>query len=325
MTETKQLLERAQRQFPAESDVMDALVRRRDRRRRNQRVAAGVVRIAVFVAAIWVVTSVGPLDRSDSSVVPGGDVTGPAETGRMETGPTETSHDGWDGNGIPPKGVALSTPTEGEIVDRYARYHAGYVFVYADGRVIWHRDGVRGIYEQRLTPEGLETLRSGPFGDHPIWKGQELLMLQILYQADGTVLPTEVFDVAGAWADPRIRPYAPARFAICFSALSELPVDPSHGLDLLPEPAQALLRGKEHTYQGAGPVGPGDPDPPTECSELTTEEARALDQILSDAGVERHTQPDSSDVWFVFQRGGERVEIYFNPLFPHGLWHYQPG
>jgi WD40 repeat protein len=90
MTETKQLLECARRQFPPTSDAMEALVRRRDRKRRNQRIAAGVVGIAVFVAAVWIVTSVRSLDRSETSVVPGGDVTGPAETGPAETGPAET-------------------------------------------------------------------------------------------------------------------------------------------------------------------------------------------------------------------------------------------
>jgi Tol biopolymer transport system component len=67
-----------------------ALLRRRDRKRRNQRISAGVVGIAVFVAAIWIVTSVGSLDRSETSVVPGGDVTGPAETGPAETGPAQS-------------------------------------------------------------------------------------------------------------------------------------------------------------------------------------------------------------------------------------------
>jgi hypothetical protein len=57
------------------------LERRRDRKRRNQRIAAGVVGIAVSVAAVWVVTSGLSFNRSETSVVPGGHVTGPAETG----------------------------------------------------------------------------------------------------------------------------------------------------------------------------------------------------------------------------------------------------
>jgi hypothetical protein len=56
----------------------EAGVEAMNRTRRNQRIAAGVVGIAVFVAAIWIVTSVSSLDRSDTSVVPAEEVTGPA-------------------------------------------------------------------------------------------------------------------------------------------------------------------------------------------------------------------------------------------------------
>jgi hypothetical protein len=59
----------------------ERLVERRDRKRRNQRIAAGVVGFAVFVAAVWIVTSGLSLDRSEKSVAPAGEVTGPAETG----------------------------------------------------------------------------------------------------------------------------------------------------------------------------------------------------------------------------------------------------
>ena len=40
------------------------LGRRRDRKRRNQRITAGVVGIAVFVAAVWIVTTAGSFDRT---------------------------------------------------------------------------------------------------------------------------------------------------------------------------------------------------------------------------------------------------------------------
>jgi len=42
----------------------DDLGRRRDRKRRNQRITAGVVGIAVFVAAVWIVTTAGSFDRT---------------------------------------------------------------------------------------------------------------------------------------------------------------------------------------------------------------------------------------------------------------------
>ena len=92
MSDLKTLLERADR---AVSDVpqppggLDAIRRRRDRKRRNQRIMAGVVGIAVFVAAIWFVRDLATLNRTEKAVVPAGSgTTGPAETGPpVETGP----------------------------------------------------------------------------------------------------------------------------------------------------------------------------------------------------------------------------------------------
>jgi hypothetical protein len=84
MSDLKALLERADRavaDVPLPADGLEGLERRRDRKRRNQRIAAGVVGVAAFVAAIWIVTSVGSLDGSGTSVGPAGDVTGPTETG----------------------------------------------------------------------------------------------------------------------------------------------------------------------------------------------------------------------------------------------------
>ena len=46
------------------------LGRRRDRKRRNQRIAAGIVGIAVFVAALWVVTTGGSFDRTQPAIQP---------------------------------------------------------------------------------------------------------------------------------------------------------------------------------------------------------------------------------------------------------------
>jgi hypothetical protein len=57
--------------------------RRRDRKRRNQRIAAGVVGITILVAALWIVTSGGAFDRS-TPAVPGGSETGPAQSSTSE-------------------------------------------------------------------------------------------------------------------------------------------------------------------------------------------------------------------------------------------------
>jgi hypothetical protein len=79
--------------------------------------------------------------------------------------------------GLPPRGATPSAPESGELVLRWSgtsaihrrphfmRGAAPYVgvWVYADGRMIWWRDGNKlgsGYLEQRLTPEGIELLRS---------------------------------------------------------------------------------------------------------------------------------------------------------------------
>lgn len=81
MSDLKALLERAERAVsvvPLPPDGLDALQRRRDRKRRNQRLAAGVVGMAVFVAAVWIVTTGVPFDRTETPAVPGEAGTGPA-------------------------------------------------------------------------------------------------------------------------------------------------------------------------------------------------------------------------------------------------------
>src|SRR5512132_3105491 len=110
MSEHTKLFERAAARYEPPDLPMDGLLRRRDRKRRNQRITAGVVGIAVFVAAIWIVTSVGSIDRTQTPAVPGGAVTGPTGT------PTVAPDAGWDGVGFPPEGTAPSTPKEGKLV-----------------------------------------------------------------------------------------------------------------------------------------------------------------------------------------------------------------
>jgi Tol biopolymer transport system component len=80
MTDYTKLIERLGERYGVPDLSTDHLLRRRDRKRRNQRMAAGVVGIAVFVAAVWIVTSGLSFDRSETPATPGG-----AETGREMT------------------------------------------------------------------------------------------------------------------------------------------------------------------------------------------------------------------------------------------------
>jgi hypothetical protein len=62
-----EILDRAERaaiSIVGTDDAYEELLRRLDRKRRNQRIAAGVVGVAVFVAAVWIVTSGASTDRT---------------------------------------------------------------------------------------------------------------------------------------------------------------------------------------------------------------------------------------------------------------------
>jgi Tol biopolymer transport system component len=73
----REIVRRAVEALDPPEPAFERLRHRRDRKRRNQRIAAGVVGIAVFVAAIWIVTSGGSVDRTQTPVVPGAAETGP--------------------------------------------------------------------------------------------------------------------------------------------------------------------------------------------------------------------------------------------------------
>ena len=62
MNDYRSVLERDLARVGPAPFAFDDVARRRDRKRRNQRIAAGVVGIAVFVAAVWIVTTGGPFD-----------------------------------------------------------------------------------------------------------------------------------------------------------------------------------------------------------------------------------------------------------------------
>jgi Tol biopolymer transport system component len=68
MTDYRTLLERDLDRVGPAPFSFDDVSRRHDRKRRNQRIAAGVVGIAVFVGAGWLVTGVGSFDRTQPAV-----------------------------------------------------------------------------------------------------------------------------------------------------------------------------------------------------------------------------------------------------------------
>jgi Tol biopolymer transport system component len=69
MIDERERYELAFQQFHMPEPAWDRLVGRRDRKRRNQRIVAGVVGIAVFVAAVWAVTTGGSFNRTQQPAV----------------------------------------------------------------------------------------------------------------------------------------------------------------------------------------------------------------------------------------------------------------
>ena len=244
--------------------------------------------------------------------------TEPTQTGPVETGPTGASPDEWDGLGIPPEGTALSAPVKGQPIGRASDYNS-YLVVYADGRVLWWND-LRGdgggdgpgggdyVLERRLTPEGVDLVRSGAI------------------TAADLAPPSVLSGVPeSAWADADARPYAPPRYSVCFWA-NGVDGDPFRpglmlpAVELLPAPAKALLSGDD-----PDPLHPG-------CLIVSTEDARAFYEILSGVGLNPAsdlggvTPGATVGAWLL--RGSEdtlgtQVGIYLRPLWPDGEWHEQ--
>ena len=303
----------------------------RDRKRRNKRIAAGVVGIAVFAVAVWIVTSIGSLDRSESSVVPGASgITGPAETGPGgETGPAIRAPYEYDPTadfvGLPPEGARPSGQETSELVAGGPLIHVGWVYVFEDGRAISNSDiGISntdingstmvtfdssdgltamppGTIEQRLTPEGVEMVRSGAIRMSDFICFEDFDAGNLAYGCKG---PRHQIPPS-AWEDSTLRPYVPYRYAICGA----------EPLGMFPEAAQDLLRGTEAKFGLEWTNRRG------ECFEVTTEEARTLDGILADAGFLIRDNPSSYERWVPNSSVPELMTVVtFSPILPHGTF-----
>lgn len=274
--------------------------------------------------------------------------------------------------GLPPQGATPSTPRSGElVVNFYGRSTTlggslSRVWIYADGRMIWHREGAvpegankstSGFLEQRLTPEGVELLRSevlatGLFDHdltllsprfrkhHSVWgwvqvrNGNRLIrvdwedpridrgkdertiatpqQVSALVQVDALVTDAASWLPASAWEMREIRAYVPSRYAVCFAGKPL--IEPSRLIPLIPEPARGLLRAREfapHEWSG-------------HCSDLTTEEARALREALNAAGVEQFKAVASYGLTYRLEIPGSLQVIAFEPYLPHGEFTCSP-
>ena len=253
---------------------------------------------ALTVATVWIVATGGPFGRTQE----------PADSGAA-SGPTVTEQrlSGDPYVGLPPEGAVPSTPKTGQLIADYRHAGIGWVYVYADGRVLWSFLGP--TYERRLSPAGVDLVRSGAI--------EPSLFLRQCPACTKPLLP------AGSWAETEIRQYVPSRYAMCHFGLTRF--GPSRFLDRLPSFAQELLRGTEQplgftdTIVDAG--GPAQPElqPRIDCWEVTTGEAHALDEVLSVAGLEEwRSTPDGVVVFVPTADLRLGTGLWFTPVLPHG-------
>ena len=349
MNATRELLERVGERFAFPEHAFEGFQRRRDRKHRNQRIRAGVVGIAIFMAAVLIVMTGGPAERSftpaDDSPTVAPDVADPV--GLI---------------GLPPVGATPSTPRRGALV---LSFFFGHTFsdggrfqveMYADGRLISWRfvDNVdieqRGRVEQRLTPEGVELVRSEVistglfdhdlphlaseyglyFGQIDVRNGDRLVRVtwgdccghaesakarqrptpeqaSALQRLDERLADPTSWLPASAWEDPEIKPYVASRYSVCYEEGAPQQLGASRLLTLLPRAAEDLLRAKDRTQEEytslAGSFVYW-------CSDVTTQEARALAQILEGADIRQNVFGDNLS----YEISGTDVGL---SMFPH--------
>jgi hypothetical protein len=273
--------------------------------------------------------------------------------------------------GLPPVGATPSAPESGELVIQYwfdtedlEPADGGRGWVYADGRLITLREKSdlaeaanrwsSGFLEQRLTPEGVELLRSeivstglfehhqpadSRFAGHNVIQlriGGRLVQVQGKFSANSNEFPKRLRErladpaswlPASAWANRRPRAYVASRYAILYGGLFQT-IERSRILSLLPARAEDLLRDQEAAPRRRGYDGGGFTRTSLTyyVSDLTTEEARALAQALDDAGLNRggldydFEIPGTSVDPPPPMKGPVRNKVFigFSPYFPHG-------
>ncbi|RZS63580.1 hypothetical protein EV187_3488 [Agromyces ramosus] len=216
-----------------------------------------------------------------------------------------------------PAGSAWFSGTEREagVVARWSRIHMGWVYVYEDGRLLWHPDRIPGIVEQHLSPQGLELVRSG-----------ELTPFSFLI--DWGSVP------AGAWSDRMPVEYLPTHYAMCRlgdGGDAEPFVDVGDLVPRLPATLQPILAGTERRFTDRNAGMSFVPDPSamasargTECFVVTRATAtavwataRPIDGVGATAGEVPQSEPA---LGVLTTTDGAEVEMAIHPVLPHGGW-----
>jgi hypothetical protein len=266
----------------------------------------------------------------------------------------------------PPAGPSPSTttvptpPKAGQlVVSAWFGGDLGAYLLYADGRLLWVDDtgGTPGFVEQRLTPEGVERVRSeflatGLFDDglrgHGDPRDSTLpstggscgpVFALLCVRDDGRLLRRDAwFGLSPEeqllrdnlrtlpwslpptdWADQQITAYQPANYFVCFIAPPGAILDPS---EALPEALKALPPRAEKLLEGREADTPTGFQGGAPCFEVTAGNARVLADELVDA-FGTPTQAFESELGFaiwvdVDRPHVKRFGITFQQLLPNG-------
>jgi hypothetical protein len=307
----------------AEGTVVDIQRTRRDRSagRRWVVTAAAVVAVMLLIAGVVLVQQTGDDHIRTKPAAPGPAPTTLTPPTTLLTPPTTTPGDDSTTGPLLPEGTP-STPRTGELVAAVGLFHGGAYDLYADGRLIWH-DGSGEWVEQRLTPDGVERVRSEflssglfdaaqPPSDLPpctdrfrmcVRDDAGRLLSLAPPKSESEPPPPEASELlahlmnlesslpATEWADRAIKPYVPSRIAVCLRMYDnkvEVPLDLSTLLPLLPARAAELLGGREASSELLTSTF-GDPASWGSCFDMTLDEARTLaDALLSPSGGGAH-------------------------------------
>jgi hypothetical protein len=351
MSDRFDILERLEPLFDVPEPSFEGFVRRRDRRRRSQRITAGLVGIAVFLAAMGLIAR----SPSERGIAPAGDGGTQVEETRSILG-------------LPNPEAAPSKPKHGELI-LYLEGSSGTspwtaLWAYADGRIIWGdvggtfpvdapTRGATGFVEQHLTPAGVEYLRNqvtstGLFEDDLELKldASGFLTIEVL-AADRLVKLLWAVDDNGIV--PNDTPTATPEQASALEGLQALLAHPiswpayvwenRHTETFVPSRYRVWLRIFAH--QGAGrdlSVGAREvgllPLPARNLLEratkvnrstyeLTTDDTRAFAEALIAGGLEPMPSMPLGEPVTRFElpdpyEPGSTLFLFFGPVLPHG-------
>lgn len=281
-----------------------AEVHKRIRRARRRRAAGAGAAVAVVLAVSGPVIATQLWSADPDRPVPMGTPSPPGSTARM----------------CLPKGqvptLPLTDPSrrDGARCRLVLAYYAhpmdspgtldgpGMVWLFSDGRFITARDHGGGFLEQRLTPWGVERVRT----DFLAARGDPEELADLLFDLS---LPAQ------AWEREQPEPYQPSWYQACYGGRWE-PLDRSTVLGLLPAPARDVLRSQEtqaNTVEWEEPLGTTGTT--TEyCTILPASDFQIVIDAIDPDGDGRQPTGLGYDLGSI---GGIEAQIVFSVILPN--------